>query len=270
MGRSGSTLLQRLLNVHPDITIWGEHGAFLRGILQSYAVTLDRNVHENLADGYEHRASVIGELSDKAVFKPWVSPFRTEDLAAGVRRLTTDLFTAQLPENVRWGFKEIRYRSEEIGPLMELYPESHVIVLARDIPGYAMSRFFAFGQTNFDLVSDEGRAKANVRLSNMCRGWIECYQGLVEVAQKYPSRSSYVAYSDLVAGSSRPQRLFEELGESQPSAEAVAAVLDAKTGSSFRFNSEARANRDVLGEIIAAADYDRDEAARLSTILGLS
>ena len=270
MGRSGSTLLQRLLNVHPDITIWGEHGGFLHGFFQSYGVTLDPNVQANLADGFEHRGAVIGELSDKATFKPWVSPFRTEDLAEAVRDLTTGLFTKGLPANVRWGFKEIRYHARDMAVLMDLYPESHMIVLARDIPGYAMSRFFAFGQTDFDLVSDEGRAKASARLSNMSRGWIERYQGLVELAEQHPDRSSFVAYSDLVSGSDRPRQLFHELGEPNASETAIAEVLDAKSGSSFRFNADARENREVLEALIADAEYDREEAARLSEVLGLT
>ena len=270
MGRSGSTLLQRLLNVHPDLTIWGEHGAFLSGILDSYAITKDEHVEKNLLDGYEHRHAVIGELSDKAIFKPWVSPFQPDHLADGLRRLTTDLFTAELSPEVRWGFKEIRYRQQELEPLMDLFPESHLIVLARDLPGYIGSRFFAFGQKDFDFTTDAGRAKAAKKVGNLVNGWIQRYQGLVTLAESQPDRSSFVAYSDLVAGSDRPARLFAELGEAPVSAEALEMVLGEKSGSSFKFNSEARSNRAPLLELLDDLDYDRDEYGRLSAVLGLS
>jgi hypothetical protein len=35
-GRSGTTLLQTILNSYKDICISGEHGGFLKGIAESY------------------------------------------------------------------------------------------------------------------------------------------------------------------------------------------------------------------------------------------
>lgn len=271
MGRSGSTLLQRVLNVHPELTIWGEHSAFLKGILSSHMVsTNDKAMKKNLDDGYENRSSVIGELSDKDAFRPWVSPFRVEDVSDGLREFVVELFTRELAPEVRWGFKEIRYTEIELERIMKMFPEGHLIILGRDVPGYATSRFFAFGNSNYELVSDEGRAKASARLENMIGGWVTRYQGLLALTDAFPGRTSVVAYSDLVSGSDRPRRLFEELGETPPTADAIGAVLQAKSGSSFAHNSEARENRQRLSEIIDTADYDRAEVARLSGLIGLS
>lgn len=271
MGRSGSTLLQRVLNVHPELTIWGEHNAFLRGMLESdFASRSDAAMVKNLEDGFANRSSVIGELSNKEAFKPWVSPFLATDVSDAIRALVIDLFTRGLEPEIRWGFKEIRYTDVEMRRLMEMFPESHLIVLGRDVPGYAMSRFFAFGFTNYELVTDEGREKASRRIENIVRGWITRYQGLMGLVDAFPERTSVVAYSDLVSGSDRPRRLFEELGETPPSAEAIEAVLGAKTGSSFQHNSGARSNRNQLAELIAAADVDHAEINRLSRLLGIA
>lgn len=270
MGRSGSTLLQRVLNVHPELTIWGEHGGFLKGLLESHAMTLEESAYQNLTDGYEIRSSVIGELVEKEKFKPWVSPFRPEDVGDALRQLMVDLFTSDLTPDIRWGFKEIRYTKAQLTPLMELFPKAHMVILARDLEGYAMSRFFAFGQTDFDLVSVEGKADAAKKLGQMAKGWMARYQSLLEVQEQFPDRTSMVAYSDLVSGSSRPQELFAELGETIPSAEAIEVVLGAKTGSSFRFNEAARVNREALAEVLSGVEYDRAEYARLAATLGLS
>ena len=271
MGRSGSTLLQRVLNVHPELTIWGEHNAFLKGILSSHLVSSsDAAMAKNLDDGFENRASVIGELSEKDVFKPWVSPFRASDVSDGLYQFVVDLFTRDLSPEMRWGFKEIRYTEVELERLLNMFPESHLIILGRDVPGYATSRFFAFGNSNYDLISDDGREKASARLSNMIGGWVARYQGLLGLTESFPNRTSVVAYSDLVPGSDRPRRLFEELGESPASPEAIEAVLGAKAGSSFAHNSEARENRARLAEVLSTADYDRAEVARLSSLIGLS
>lgn len=270
MGRSGSTLLQRLLNVHPELTIWGEHGGFLKGLLDSYAVTLHDANRDNLIDGYDNRASVIGELVEKDKFKPWVSPFRPVDLQDRLRELMVDLFTNSLTPDIRWGFKEIRYSKNEIAPLMEMFPHAHLVILARDLDGYSMSRFFAFGNTDFDLESDDGRTQASTKLGQMRHGWMTRYRGLLEVRDQFPDRTSLVSYSDLAPGSKRPAQLFDELGEKLPSTDAIEAVLGAKTGSSFRFNEAARANSARLQDLLSEADYDRDEYSRLATELGVS
>jgi hypothetical protein len=270
MGRSGSTLLQRVLNVHPTLTIWGEHGGFLKGLVDAYNVTRDEANEANLRDGYESRSSVIGELAEKEKFKPWVSPFRSEDLRSGLHGLMLDLFTDGLTPEIRWGFKEIRYGRDELAPLMELFPEAHLVILARDLEGYASSRFFSFGRNaSFDFLSSEGKAEAATRLERMSNGWMTRYRGLLELRDQLPDRTSVVAYSDLVSGSDRPAQLFTELGEDVPSREAIEVVLGSKTGSSFRFNDAARVNRQHLVAALEDANIDRAEYQRLAVELGL-
>lgn len=270
MGRSGSTLLQRVLNVHPSVTIWGEHAGFLSGILQSYALAREPNAEKNLTQGFEHRNMVIGELSEKEVFKPWVSPFTPDDLEDGIRSMMTELFTAGLTPDIRWGFKEIRYTDVELRTLMSMFPQAQLVVLARDVGGYAQSRFFAFGNTDFDFETEDGRAQATKRVTNMINGWVKRYQGLVGLLDEFADRSTTVAYGDLVSGSDRPSRLFAELGEEPPRLEAIETVLGAVSGSSYRHNSAARASKSALEDLLAEVEIDRTEIARLSQRLGMS
>jgi len=270
MGRSGSTLLQRVLNTHPEVTIWGEHGGFLSGMLSSYRVASQPDAAKNLIEGYEHREMVIGELSDTEIFKPWVSPFRPDDLERAVASTITELFTEGLTPNMRWGFKEIRYNDEDLVTLMEMFPDGHLIILVRDLHGYAKSRFFAFGNTEFDIETDEGKAKARKRLTAMTGGWIKRYQGLESVRTQFADRTSVVAYGDLVQGSNRPSELFAELGDSSPRQAALDAVLGAVSGSSYKHNSRARSNRDNLSKLIDDADIDWDAYQGVMAALGLS
>jgi len=130
--------------------------------------------------------------------------------------------------------------------------------------------FFAFGNTNFDLETDEGMAKAKNRLESMLGGWTRRYQGLVALRSDLGDRASVVAYSDLVPGSARIDALFAELGEQPPRSGAIEEVLGAVSGSSYKHNSKARSSRDRLGELIESAEVDREEIARLSRLLGLS
>ena len=268
MGRSGSTLLQRVLNVHPEVTIWGEHGGFLSGLLQSYDALSEPMTAQNLEVGNRSKDEVVGELSDKGSFKPWVSPFDQADAEDRIREMVLELFTDGLDPSIRWGFKEIRYSRDELATLMTMFPEAHMVILAREFRGFAQSRFFAFGNTSYDFDSEEGRQAARKRLSKMSRSWIRRYRGLLAVAKQYPERSSVIAYRDLVAGSPRPIELFAELGEDPPPASAIDDVLGAVAGSSFRHNSAARDNRDALVGLIDEAKINWAAHERLSGRLG--
>jgi hypothetical protein len=271
MGRSGSTLLQRLLNVHPQLTIWGEHGGFLKGISEAYRlIGVEPSHREQLEAGYAHRDTVIGGLDEHDKFRPWVSPFTSDTLVARLREFVVDTFTEELPQDIRWGFKEIRYSGAEMRGLMQLFPAAHLVILARDVPGYAKSRFFAFGYTDFDLQSEEGVEVATSKIDRMVDGWMKRYTGLLDLASEEPHRTSVVAYSDLVAGNDRISRLFTELGEEPPGDEALARVLDAKAGSSYRWNEAARENQARLDQVISNATYDRARCEVLAARLGLS
>lgn len=268
MGRSGSTLLQRVLNVHPEVTIWGEHGGFLSGLLQSYEALSEPMTAQNLEVGNRSKDEVVGELSDKGSFKPWVSPFDQADAEDRIREMVLGLFTDGLDPSIRWGFKEIRYSRDELATLMTMFPEAHMVILAREFRGFAQSRFFAFGNTSYDFDSEEGRQAARKRLSKMSRSWIRRYRGLLAVAKQHPERSSVIAYRDLVAGSPRPLELFAELGEDPPPASAIDDVLGAVAGSSFRHNSAARDNRDALVGLIDEAKINWAAHERLGGRLG--
>lgn len=271
MGRSGSTLLQRLLNVHPQLTIWGEHGGFLKGIIEAQRlVSVVPSHREQLEAGYEQRDTVIGPLDERDKFRPWVSPFHPDGMEERLRSFIVDAFTEGLTPDVRWGFKEIRYTGAELGSLMELFPHAHLVILARDLPGYTKSRFFAFGQTDFDLESVDGIASAGKKVGNMIDGWMKRYEGLMALASQQRDRTSIVAYSDLVLGNVRTAQLFGELGEDAPGEAALADVFGAKAGSSYRWNEAARQNQDRLDEVIAMATYDRARYQELASQLGLS
>lgn len=243
----------------------------MKGIVEAYRlVGIEPSHRTQLEAGFEHRGTVVGTLNETDKFRPWVSPFEPDDFVDSLRSFIVQTFTSGLTPDVRWGFKEIRYSGAEIRRMMELFPKAHLVILARDVPGYAKSRFFAFGQTDFDLVSSEGVASATEKIDTMIDGWMKRYSGLLAVASESPERTSLVAYSDLVSGNDRTSRLFLELGETAPDNDALEQVLGAKTGSSFRWNEAARENEERLDAVIAAASYDRTRYGTLAAQLGLS
>lgn len=270
LARSGSTLLQRVINVHPGITIWGEHGGMLKGITDAVRGSTQEFVVKNLKSGVRVSEGVIGELSDKETFSPWVSPFEAHEISDALRATMLDLFTRKLPKDVRWGFKEIRYGALELRTMMELFPEAHLVILARGIEQQVSSRVFAWGAKDLDLDTDEGRTSAQDMIAGMTRHWVARYWSLHALAEEMPDRTSLVAYSDLVQGSDRIPKLFEELGESAPPDEAIGEVLGARSGSSYSKASKSNEHSELVAEMIAAADYNRPRYETLAAAYGLS
>lgn len=125
--RTGSTLLQRLLNSCPGVLVWGEQGGYLNGFLGEFRALLD---WESRFAG--HRRTFLAEGYDN--FVPNVVP-EEEDLRAAAGAHVRALFgdpAARLGRPL-WGFKEVRYGADVALFLQRCFPEARFIHLTRDI-----------------------------------------------------------------------------------------------------------------------------------------
>ena len=125
--RCGSTLLQRLLNSHKDILIWGEqHGS----IIQLYEMN-----NKLLKWESNHRAQrkiYLGKGYDN--FTPNLVPSGREIIDAS-RDYLLSLFAKsanKLGKKI-WGFKEVRYDYEISCFLLKLFPNAKIIWLTRNV-----------------------------------------------------------------------------------------------------------------------------------------
>ena len=134
-GRCGSTLLQRILNTSGEICLWGEHNGFLRPLAQSYHHLGDEGVIQAEYYAKPQRPELVrGPLTDFETPIKWCNSFGREDVRAAFRRLIESILTIGIDTTkTRWGFKEIRYRTDE--PFMpmwrELYPATQFVFLIR-------------------------------------------------------------------------------------------------------------------------------------------
>ncbi len=130
-GRSGSTLLQGLLNAIDGYRVYGENGGFLAKLHDAY---------EALADAHAHLLNPVHDRPSN----PWFggSRYDPESLNAGFRRFVDEmLFWPSADPAVRvYGFKEIRHLDMGEGKLSRLlafirqiYPRSAVVFNTRDI-----------------------------------------------------------------------------------------------------------------------------------------
>jgi hypothetical protein len=137
-GRTGSTLLQRLLNLHDRVVMFGEHNAIIGPLGQLW----DQIFHSWARDNLLRSSRLVPELlASRPVSAPdgasieWANAF-TEGTARLAFRHSLEelLFPPGLrPPGMRyWGFKEIRYGPVAAEFLAGLFPEGRFLVLLRD------------------------------------------------------------------------------------------------------------------------------------------
>jgi LPS sulfotransferase NodH len=131
-GRSGSTLLQKLMNTRDDLVIWGEHAGFMNALAYAWqAVENCESIGTNTASG-EWLLEMPRPLNVEA-WPAWDVPFTKQSFLNDMRQMVSSQFAGKCDPGMRWGFKEIRYRSQAVLNLfMALYPSCKLLFLLRD------------------------------------------------------------------------------------------------------------------------------------------
>lgn len=141
--RSGGTLVARILNCHPDLVIWGEHGGWINKLAEADAIVAAvPMLQEGNKNEHHLRDYAQGNRTDH--FEPWTSPFHREEFREVCRNYIRSTFTRFLESNQRWGFKEIRYNTRLTAQfLAELFPRSRFIIVRRNLPDLVVSNMMA-------------------------------------------------------------------------------------------------------------------------------
>lgn len=204
VGRSGTTLVQRVLNTYPNNMIWGEHSGFLKKISSSY---FDLKEGSSMKE-YSYEKNPKGTITsiegykDPKVWQAWVNWFHPEDLAEIYRGFINDFFT---PSNIGddiniWGIKEIRYGHNDrvIEFLRELYPQAIFIFIVRDGLNNLESQLTTFYQGTSKWI----KLKRIINLPTLikvCISWKNSNRYYFNLSQKDKSGQLHlIKYEDLV------------------------------------------------------------------------
>jgi hypothetical protein len=199
VGRSGSTFLQRLLNTHPEIILFGEHEGFLRGIRSAYQQLAAPRTVALLETGRRRLGAILG--AEPVTDTPggwsieWTNALRPADVAPSFARFVRDLVyppAIRSPSHRYWGFKEIRYGIDDLRFLETVFPESRFLMLARDPVAVYRS------QCRLGWAREVGAAKAAADFhhdfSALANAWEACRE-----TNGIGGRTQLVCYERLVA-----------------------------------------------------------------------
>jgi hypothetical protein len=134
-GRTGSTLLQRLLKCHPDLVMWGEHhGLFaaLAGPYMQMAVG-ESSLYPLTAQGNRGPGLLLPDFQYPWAALEWANPYSLEEVKQQVAGFMKGFFASRLAPEQRWGFKEVRYnQTEALDMLHDVFPQGQFVFLRRN------------------------------------------------------------------------------------------------------------------------------------------
>ena len=130
-GRSGSTTLQRIINTIPNSNICGENFGAINSLLEFYRRI--KHSTEDYVPGHLHPASYT-EIIKQNIKPSWYNSYKLPQIVQLIQMTIINMLKNNDSTNL-WGFKEIRYDSENINYITdfkELFPQTKVIIQFRE------------------------------------------------------------------------------------------------------------------------------------------
>lgn len=203
-GRSGTTLLQKILNSAEDVMIWGEHGGFLKQIAEAYFFNLNdkeinRQIFKKNPVAKEPNLD-FHRLKLRKIGYSWTNWYGKQELTDNFKQFVESFFNPHSLEKRHWGFKEIRYGIDDsvMDMLADIYRQARFVFIVRD-PVDVLASQVAMGW------DDEWKHLANK--------WAIQNQQIMDFCRENEDRVYLVKYEDLISrGSNTITDLFNWLG----------------------------------------------------------
>lgn len=240
-GRTGSTLVQRVLNCHPDLVVWGEHFGFLNsfGSAHGQMCKPDQQLFPKTIAENKAPQLLLPSLKNPGAAIEWANPLSLQEFERRVCNFMHNYFSSRLENHQRWGFKEIRYNNQEtMSMLRAAYPQGKFIFIQRDPFEVTRSKVFAFIKENkWEKLKLE---KQKQQIKTFLKDTIIHYNEYSIFTKKHPSVCLTVHYERLLLD---PLSIIKEI--------IIHADLDE---SSYNWDLA----KEVLGNIITSTKRDGD------------
>ena len=234
-GRCGSTLVQRLLNSSPKVLILGEHNGFLKEIAEAYFVLISsENVNKWVyGPGFDNE-KMLAAARDPEYFSAWLNSFTRDRVKRHFGRLITDFLTEGLQlQELKWGFKEIRYgQNDRVLPMLsQLYPRASYIFVVRNVHDTIKSMLTAW-MPRLPERFEEGvvsREDVHQVVMDHAGQWADKNENFLAFMGEQGDRSLLIRYEDLLSDPDKTVgALFRFIGMSKPSG--AARIFVSKAG----------------------------------------
>ncbi|MAB71958.1 MAG: hypothetical protein CMJ54_05585 [Planctomycetaceae bacterium] len=209
-GRSGTTLLQKILNSADDVMIWGEHGGFLEQIARAYFHHTEKS-KVNQAIFRQNPVAKDPNLDFNRLMLTDIGYclmnwYGRREVAANFAGLIESFFHPPGMKKRHWGFKEIRYGRDDrtIEMLAELFPTARFVLIVRN---------------PVDVIASQAAMGWGSKTA-LRSGWKQCAEawagqnrGLLEFQRANEGRTRWVRFESLISkDSGAVDDLFEWLG----------------------------------------------------------
>ena len=206
-GRSGSTLLLRLLNQIEGYNICGENHAAIRSLYEFHRrienTTKKVPKKNGVFRSYEKLLDLPKKGGSYSGFE-WYNVYKLESIQEKLRELIVEMFNPERKFKV-WGFKEIRFGGQttnrykgfenELNFLKKLFPKTKFIFLTRDIEQLLKSGWWSDNPEK----SREIIERQKIFFDNYCQNNAEF--------------SYSITYHDLTSNTKKLHKMYDFLGE---------------------------------------------------------
>jgi hypothetical protein len=255
--RSGSTLVQRLVNSLEDVILYGEHLEVLTGVAAAYDTFMARRGHSFCSEDSDRaavQAKALHRLKDPTDFSPNANALSYEHVRATFRDFVKALVhPVRDPRFRRWGFKEIRYWSHDrvFEMLIDLFPQATFVFVVR----HPLEQ----------IASHEGTGWGKASIRERAERWRDQAVSYLEYHRRRPDLSRLVRYEDLTrADSDAGRALIEFLGYAYTARQDEILFGLGKVGAAEKRPEWTEATRDEIRRIClvpeVASLYRPDEA----------
>lgn len=198
-GRCGSSLLQRVLNTSPRISMWGEHGGFLIPLARTWKMLVENEALEMMhyGEATDLEPLVRGVLPPGAPSVNWANPFDREAVRAALRGFIESLLAPGIDRReVHFGFKEIRYgRDSGVIELWQtLFPFTRFVFVVRHPRETVRSMYLAWRE---HFEADREAAETIDRLKTGARLWADQVHAIADWHADQGIPSHLLRFEDL-------------------------------------------------------------------------
>jgi hypothetical protein len=223
--KSGTTWMQRALDLHPEIACSGE------GHLHEF---IARPINE-MVTKYNAKLSAVAKIVYED--KPYLPPVSRDELLELTRVVMTMMLMRRTKPGARLIGDKTPANAHVVGDLSWLFPEMKFILMLRDPRDVAASRIGHALRSGYVDAADRDSEGYRKVVSAAAVDWRGAFEQTQDFARRRPAQCTIVRYEDLVRDPAGELARVLAFLEMETTSEQLAAIVE---GSSFNALSGGR------------------------------